>query len=81
MRSCHPPLSADVKPTQQKGVGAQYDIMGWEKNNCLINFKWVLIRREKAREIKDASRDTSYKLKSKLVVIPRNTQHVRGTVL
>ena len=53
--------------------------MGWEKNNCLIDFKWVLIRRKKAREIKDASRDASYKLKSKLVVIPRNTQYVRGS--
>ena len=25
----------------------------WKENNYLINFKWDLIRRKKAREIKD----------------------------
>ena len=28
-------------------------IREWEENNRLINFKWALIRRKKAREIKD----------------------------
>ena len=30
----------------------QSHIREWEDINCLINFKWALIRREKAREIK-----------------------------
>ena len=31
----------------------QSHIREWEENNRLINFKWALIRRKKAREIKD----------------------------
>ena len=31
----------------------QSHIREWEENNLLINFKWALIRRKKAREIKD----------------------------
>ena len=31
----------------------QPHIREWEENNRLINFKWVRIRRKKAREIKD----------------------------
>ena len=31
----------------------QSHISEWEGNNRLINFKWTLIRRKKAREIKD----------------------------
>ena len=30
----------------------QSHIREWEDINCLINFKWALIRRKKAREIK-----------------------------
>ena len=31
----------------------QSHISEWEENNRLINFKWALIRRKKAREIQD----------------------------
>ena len=31
----------------------QKRIREWEENNGLINFNWALIRRKKAREIKD----------------------------
>ena len=30
-----------------------WNIREWEENNGLINFNWALIRRKKAREIKD----------------------------
>ena len=32
----------------------QAHIRKWEGNNCLVDFKWALIRREKTKEIKDA---------------------------
>ena len=50
----------------------QQDIREWEENNRLIDFKWALTRRKEPRAIKEKGRDTSYKLKSKLVVIRRN---------
>ena len=60
----------------------QSRIREWEENNGLINFNWALIRRQKAREIKDTrQRDASYKFKSKLVLIRRNIQHFAGTEL
>ena len=31
----------------------QSRIRKWEENNRVINFKWELIRRKKAKEIKD----------------------------
>ena len=31
----------------------QSDIREWQDNNRLINFKWALIRRKKARQIQD----------------------------
>ena len=59
----------------------QQDIREWEENNRLIDFKWALTRRKEPRAIKEKGRDTSYKLKSKLVVIRRNIQHFTGTAL
>ena len=51
------------------------------KNNGLINFNWVFIRRKKQEKLKTQGRNASYKFKSKLVVIRRNIQRFTGTVL
>ena len=59
----------------------QSHIREWEENDRLVNFKWELIRRKKQNKLKTQGRDTSYKFKSKLIVIRRNIQHFTGTVL
>ena len=59
----------------------QSHIREWKENNRLVNFKWALISRKKARKIKDTSRDTSYKFKGKLAVIRRNIQYYTWTAL
>ena len=47
----------------------------------MINFSEALIRRKKARKIKDTMGDASYKFKSKLVVTRRDIQFFTETVL
>ena len=59
----------------------QSHIREWEENDRLVNFKSELIRRKKQNKLKTQGRDTSYKFKSKLIVIRRNIQHFTGTVL
>ena len=59
----------------------QSHIREWEENDRLVNFKSELIRRKKQTKLKTQGRDTSYKFKSKLIVIRRNIQHFTGTVL
>ena len=59
----------------------QSHIREWEENNRLINFKWALTCKKSKRNSKTKRRDTSYKFKSKVVVIRRNIQQFTGTVL
>ena len=59
----------------------QSHIREWGGDNGMINFNWALIRRKKAREIKDTRQEASYKFKRKFVVIHRNIQHFTRTVL
>ena len=59
----------------------QSHIREWEENDRLVSFKSELIRRKKQNKLKTQGRDTSYKFKSKLIVIRRNIQHFTGTVL
>ena len=59
----------------------QSHIREWEENNRVINFKWALFPRKKQEKFKTQGRGSSYKFKSKLVVIRRNIQHFTRTVL
>ena len=59
----------------------QSHIREWEENNRLIKFKWAHICRNKQEKSKTQARDTSFKFKSKLVIIRRNIQHFTGMVL